>query len=86
MEKNHWDGLSDEKGPIPAFGPVRTDEHGRLVMSDEEWDARRDAALRALRAIENITDVTDTDAIWDEVFRGLNGHPDASNQVGSRLR
>ena len=66
-----WDGLSDERGPIPAFGPVRTDENGRILMSDEEIAARRDAAIRALAAIANITDETDTDEVWDEVFRGL---------------
>jgi hypothetical protein len=66
-----WDGLSDERGPIPAFGPVRTDENGRLVMSDAEQAARRDAAIRTLAAIAKITDETDTDEVWDEVFRGL---------------
>jgi hypothetical protein len=66
-----WDGLSDERGPIPAFGPVRTDENGRILMSDEEIAARRDAAIRALATIANITDETDTDEVWDEVFRRL---------------
>jgi len=66
-----WDGLADELGPIPAFGPARTDEHGRVVMSDEEWTARRDSVVRALRATGDITDETDTDEVWDEVFRGL---------------
>ena len=66
-----WDGLSDEQGPIPTFGPVRTDKHGRIVMTDEEQAARRDAILRMLRVIGDITDETDTDEIWDEVFRGL---------------
>jgi hypothetical protein len=73
MSGNHWDGLADEGGPIPAFGPARTDELGRVVMSDEEWEARRDAALRVLRAVGEITDETDTDAIWDDDFRGLEG-------------
>ena len=66
-----WDGLSDEQGPIPAFGPARTDKHGRIVMTDEEHAARRDAIIRVLRVIGDITDETDTDEIWDEVFRGL---------------
>ncbi len=66
-----WDGLSDEQGPIPAFGPVCTDANGRILMSDEEHQARRDAAIRALAAIAKITDETDTDEVWDEVFRGL---------------
>jgi hypothetical protein len=34
------DGLADALGPIPAFGPARTDAHGRIVMTDEEWEAR----------------------------------------------
>ena len=68
-----WDGLSDEQGPIPTFGPVRTDKHGRIVMTDEEQAARRDAIIRTLRVIGDITDETDTDEIWDEVFRGLRG-------------
>jgi hypothetical protein len=73
MDLEHWDGLVDVQGPIPAFGPARTDEHGRVIMTGEEWEARRNAAIRALRAIGDITDETDTDAIWDEVFRGLEG-------------
>jgi hypothetical protein len=68
-----WDGLSDERGPIPAFGPARTDESGRILMSDEEHEARRDAAIRAMAAIGGITDETDTDEVWAEVFRGLEG-------------
>lgn len=65
------DGLADEQGPIPAFGPVRTDQHGRIVTTDEERAARREAVLRVLRKVGDITDETDTDEIWDEVFRGL---------------
>jgi hypothetical protein len=68
-----WDGLSDERGPIPAFGPARTDGNGRVLMSDEERAARRDAAIRALAAVGGITDETDTDEVWAEVFRGLEG-------------
>lgn len=68
-----WDGLSDERGPIPAFGPARTDESGRISMSDEERAARRDAAIRALAVVGQITDKTDTDEVWDEVSRGLEG-------------
>jgi arylsulfatase A-like enzyme len=68
-----WDGLSDEHGPIPAFGPARTDMSGRVLMNGEEHAARRDAAIRALAAIVQITDETDTDERWVEVFRGLEG-------------
>jgi len=65
------DGLVDEKGPIPAFGPARTDEQGRIVMSEEEWEARRAASIRAMKALAKITDETDTDEVWDQVFKGL---------------
>ena len=68
-----WDGLSDERGPIPNFGPALTDESGRIVMSDEERAARRDAAIRALAVVGKITDETDTDEVWAEAFRGLEG-------------
>ena len=68
-----WDGLSDERGPIPSFGPARTDASGRVLMDDEERAARRDAAIRALAAIGQITDETDTDERWADVFRGLEG-------------
>ncbi len=66
-----WDGLSDEQGPIPAFGPAKTDKKGRLVMSPEEREARRQASMRMLKVIGTITDETDTDEIWDEVMRAL---------------
>ncbi len=68
-----WDGLSDELGPIPAFGPAVTDETGRVLMDDGERAARRDAAIRALAAIGKITDATDTEERWSDVFRGLEG-------------
>jgi hypothetical protein len=68
-----WDGLSDERGPIPVFGPARISESGRLLMSDEEAATRRDAAIRALAVIGGITDETDTDEVWADVFRGLEG-------------
>jgi len=68
-----WDGLEDEHGPIPAFGPVGIDDRGRIVMTDREWEARRDAALRALRVVGDFTDETDTDERWGEAFRGVEG-------------
>ena len=68
-----WDGLSDERGPIPVFDAARTDASGQLLMSEEERAARRDAAMRALAAVSGITDETDTDEVWAKVFRGLEG-------------
>jgi hypothetical protein len=68
--------LADAAGPIPAFGPAAVDERGRIVLANEEWEARRAAALRALDAIAAITDETDTDETWREVFRGIDeGRP-----------
>jgi hypothetical protein len=66
-----WDGLPGERGPIPLFGPARTNGSGRVLISDEERAARRDAAIRALAVGGGITDETDTDEVWAEVFRGL---------------
>jgi hypothetical protein len=70
-----WDGLSDERGPIPVFDAARTNASGQVLMSDEERAARQDAAMRALAAVSGITDETDTDEVWAEVFRGLEGAP-----------
>lgn len=50
----HDDGLRDDRGLIPAFGPVRLDDHGRIVMSKEEPQAPAAAAVRALEAIEQL--------------------------------
>jgi hypothetical protein len=52
----HYDGQRDDRGFIPAFGPVRLDEQGRIVMSREERQARSAAAVRALEAIEQLPD------------------------------
>ena len=30
------DGLADEQGPIPTFGPARTDSRGRVIMGDDK--------------------------------------------------
>ena len=65
--------LCDEEGPIPMFPPVAVDPAtGRILpISDEERAARRSASLRATRAISQITDETDTDEIWQEVYRNI---------------
>lgn len=65
--------LCDEDGPIPTFPSVAVDPAtGRILpMSEEERAARRSAALRAIKAISQITDETDTDEIWQEMMRDL---------------
>jgi hypothetical protein len=77
-----WDGLSDEKGPIPTFGPAITDENGRLVIDEEESKARSDAIQRMLSVIRNITDESDTDEVWDEVTRALEESHSTDRNLG----
>jgi hypothetical protein len=70
--------LADAKGPIPEFPPARIDpETGQLLpISEDELAARRDAALRTLRAIAEMTDETDTDERWEDFMRGYDeSHP-----------
>ena len=50
------DGLCDEQGPIPTFGPIRLDDQGRIVISEEEIEARAEAGLRMLRALAFMPD------------------------------
>ena len=65
--------LADELGPIPSFPPLALDpETGRILpVSDEELAARRDAALRMLAVLDQITDESDTDEKWREVYRNI---------------
>jgi hypothetical protein len=50
---------------------------GRLrPLSDQERRTRSEALARALDEIDRITDETDTDETWREVFRGIDqGRP-----------
>ncbi len=66
----HFDGLRDEQGLIPAFGPVRLDDQGHVVMSKEEQRARAEAAVRALKAIERMPD-DDPPEAEEEFLRAL---------------
>ncbi len=43
----------------------------RRNLSDEERRARSESLQRTLDKMAEITDETDTDAIWADVFRGL---------------
>jgi hypothetical protein len=70
--------LTDEHGPIPTFPPVAVDPTtGRILpLSEEELAGRRDAAIRMLDALDQVTDETDTEENWREVFRNIDaGRP-----------
>jgi hypothetical protein len=73
--QNEPDQLCDEQGPIPAFPPIQCDpKTGRMIpLSDEEWAARRSAAIRALKAIEQLPD-DDAPGIEQEIMRGIDSH------------
>ncbi|HWE35956.1 MAG TPA: hypothetical protein VG406_05230 [Isosphaeraceae bacterium] len=74
------DGFCDEQRPIPTFGPVKLDEHGRIVMSDEERAARRDAAIRVIAAIRHLPDDDPPDT-EEQMMRGI----DANRPEGAKL-
>ena len=65
-----WDGLADEQGPIPAFGPIRLDDEGRIVITDEEIEARADAIIRMLRVHRSRPD-RDPPGSDEEFMRGI---------------
>jgi hypothetical protein len=77
--------LRDAEGPIPTFGPAKLHEHGRNVMSDEEWAERSRAARRALAVLREQTfDDEDPPGLWEEAMRNLDAGrpPDAKNFEG----
>jgi hypothetical protein len=65
--------LVDEQGAIPTFQPLVVDPvTGRILpLSAAELSARRDAALRTIKAIRQISDASDTEANWRDIFRGI---------------
>ena len=65
-----WDGLSDEQGPIPTFGPIRLDDEGRIVITEEEIEARAKACIRMLRVHATKPD-NDPPGIEAEFMRGI---------------
>ena len=78
LEETTHAALSDEQGVIPSFGPLPLDPAtGRLLpMSDEETAARRDAAIRAIKALSRMTNEPDDDVLWEEVYRNIDaGRP-----------
>ena len=69
------DGLCGEHGPIPVFGPITLDTHGRIVMSEEERRARSAAAMRALKALAKLPD-TDPPGTSELIMRSIDeGRP-----------
>lgn len=71
----HYDGLRDDQGLIPAFGPVRLDAQGRILMSEEERRARMAAGIRALNALHQLPD-DDPPGIEEEFMRNYDeSHP-----------
>ena len=62
--------LTDGEGPIPAFGPVPQDEHGRIVLSEADWRDRAEAALRVLRLLPTLPD-EDPPGVEVEMMRGI---------------
>jgi hypothetical protein len=72
IENRPESDLVDSMGPIPAFPPRALDSMGRLIpISPEVRAARRAASSRASEAIRHITDETDTDEVWESVYRGI---------------
>ena len=65
--------LYDDTEPIPEFPALAVDSSsGRILpISEEQRAARREAAIRALRAISEIADETDTDDRWEEIYRNI---------------
>lgn len=71
----HYDGLRDEQGLIPAFGPVKLDEQGRLIMSEGERRARMAAGVRALKALSRLPD-SDPPGVEEQFMRNYDeSHP-----------
>jgi hypothetical protein len=78
------DGLCDDRGPIPAFGPVATDEHGRAVMGPAEREARVAAAIRALDALDDIGDPAEQRASFEAIARGIDARRPPGQKIFTR--
>ena len=63
--------------PTPARPCTVDPETGRLLpLTDEQRKVRSEALARVLDQIDQITDETDTDERWAEVFRHIDeGRP-----------
>jgi hypothetical protein len=72
--------LNDAEGAIPTFGAIPVDADGRIVVSDDEWNARADAAIRALNALRELPDQDPLDTL-ERMMRDLD---DERRQAGTR--
>jgi hypothetical protein len=52
-------------------------------LSDQEQKTRSEALVRALAEIAEMTDETDTDEIWADVFRGIDVTHSATHPRGA---
>ena len=56
----------------PTETPIIDPATGRLrPLSDEERSARFESLRRTLEELAGIADESDTEEVWDEIFRGL---------------
>jgi hypothetical protein len=56
----------------PPESPIIDPATGRLrPLSDAERRSRSHSLRRTLQDLAALTDASDTDEVWDEVFRGL---------------
>jgi hypothetical protein len=53
------------------------DDRGKLIpLRDEELRSHNAEAIRALDEIAELSDATDTEEVWDDVYRGIDeGRP-----------
>lgn len=70
-----WDGMSDDRGPIPTFPPVSLDPlTGQILpMSEAEMAARRDAMARTIELMRTWPD-DDPPGTTREFMRGIDSH------------
>ena len=56
---------------VTATGTIDAATGRARPLSDQEQKARSEALAQALAEIAEMTDETDTDEIWADVFRGI---------------
>ena len=64
--------LYDDTGPIPEFPALAVDSSsGRILPISEEQRRSMRGGDPVLRAISEVTDETDTDDRWEEIYRNI---------------